>query len=526
MFFTAAMKRCTALCALAFCALAAPGHASAARERPLPVLTPVGADALTRALDRGALTEAQYALERARSLFQLGVVRREFGHVVRPDPRAATPILRDLAVRLRLLRSADRPRAAAILARPSANQTSCDPVRPLCFHWANSTSAEDADLTMTTFAGVWDLEVVDYGYKPPLSDGDGFTDIYLRDIGNQGLFGYCASDDPNASSPSYPYGDVSAYCVVDDDFMEFGISQTPQEFREVTAAHEFFHAIQFAYDLFEDLWLMEGTAMLMEDQYADGVNDNVNYLANSVLTSPSTPVDTGVSGFEYGAWVWWRFLVERFGELGNPLVIRQTWERADASADRDGAGPDEVGPDDYSLQAVRNVIAARGRAFKPLYGEFARVNRFPARFYQEGSTYPAARVTAGYTLRPRAATTGLRSVRILHLASRYYSFTPGRHTSASARLRVGVDLPLVRYGSRASLLVRYTDGTVTPLTIPLDSRGDGSRTVPFGRGTVRAVFLVLTNASARMRCGEGTVYSCEGDGVDDLRYYRFRARLR
>jgi hypothetical protein len=526
MVFIAAMKRCTALCVLAFCALAVPGQASAARERPLPALTRVGADALTRALDRGALTEGQYALERARSLFRLGAVRREFGQVAKPSPRNATPILRDLTVRLRFLRSADRARAAAILARPSANQTSCDPVRRLCFHWPNSTSAEDADLTMTSFAGVWDLEVLDYGYRRPLSDDDGFTDIYLRDIGNQGLFGYCASDDPNASSPSYPYGDVSAYCVVDDDFIEFGTSQTPQEFREVTAAHEFFHAIQFAYDLFEDLWLMEGTAMLMEDQYADGVNDNVNYLDNSVLTSPPTAVDTGEGGFQYGAWIWWRFLVERFDELGNPLVIRQIWERADASADRDGAGPDQVGPDDYSLQAVRNVIAARGRAFKPLFGEFARVNRFPARFYQEGRTYPAARVTAGYTLRPRAATTGLRSVRILHLASRYYSFTPGRHTSAGAKLRVSVDLPFVRYGSRASLLVRYADGTVTPVTIPLDSHGDGSRTVPFGRGTVRAVFLVLTNASPRLRCGEGTMYSCEGDGLDDLRYYRFRARLR
>jgi hypothetical protein len=120
----------------------------------------------------------------------------------------------------------------------------------------------------------------------------------------------------------------------------------------------------------------------------------------------------------------------------------------------------------------------------------------------------------------------LRSVRILHLASRYYSFTPGRHTSTGAKLRVSVDLPFVRYGSRASLLVRYAGGTVTPVTIPLDSHGDGSRTAPFGRGTVRAVLLVLTNASPRLRCGEGTAYSCEGDGLDDLRFFRFRARLR
>ena len=44
--------------------------------RPPPPLVPVADDALADALESGELTEAEYVLERARSVFQLARVRR------------------------------------------------------------------------------------------------------------------------------------------------------------------------------------------------------------------------------------------------------------------------------------------------------------------------------------------------------------------------------------------------------------------------------------------------------------------
>jgi hypothetical protein len=535
------MKTVLAACATVVCALVAAAPTVATPAKRLPALTPVAHDALTRALERGELTEAQYALERARSLFRLGAVRREFGAVSRPGPRDGTPILRDLAIRYRFLRSTDRARATAILARPNANQTWCDPDRPLCFHWlasgANATSAQDVELTKSTFARVWDLEIDEYRYRPPLSDGDGFTDIYLRDLGSQGFFGYCTTDDPNASSTSYPYSDVWAYCVVDNDFsqQQFGDSQTSQEFREVTAAHEFFHAIQYGYDSREDLWLIEGTAMFMEGQFRPTVKDRIRYLQDSALTSPGTPVDRGANGFEYGAWIFWRFLVEDMADpdLGppaptplNPLVIRQIWERADGSSDTDGVGPDRVGRDDYSLQAARHVLAARGSPFRALFGKFARVNRIPSSFYTEGSKYPRTPLSHSYYLGRTHRGTGWQSTRLRHLASRYYAFKAGSNASSNGSLRVRVDLPRRWRGPEAYLLVRRTSGGWYIRKFALDSQGEGVRRVAFGRGTIREVDLVLTNASTRMRCGRGTFYSCAGVGADDLLYYKFRATVR
>ena len=47
---------------------------------------------------------------------------------------------------------------------------------------------------------------------------------------------------------------------------------------KVTAVHEFFHSIQFSYNCFERLWIMEASAVWSEDQLYNGVNDHYRYL--------------------------------------------------------------------------------------------------------------------------------------------------------------------------------------------------------------------------------------------------------
>src|SRR5919108_1707401 len=550
-------------CVLAWALVAAAPSGAAHARRP-PDLTTAPRDALTRALTHGGLTEARYALERARSLFALGSVRAEFGEVARPDPRSATLILRDLAARLPDLSAQDRATARSILARPTDNAPGehhykrgaklgklCHATLPLCVHWDDNTADGDAppgadndtstippavQTTLDTFADVYVLEVGAYDYLAPLPDtssphngGDGRTDIYMANIGadRPPLFGYCTTDDPNAFDPSYRFFDVSAYCVVDEDFANFGKSHTRQEFREVTAAHEFFHAIQFHYDWFEDLWLMEGTAMFMEDQFADGVNDNVNYLDNSVITGPGTPVDRGADGFEYGAWIWWRFLVEQLGQQADPQVIREVWEAvAGASIDTDGPGPDTVANDLYSLRGLRRVVSSRGLVFKDLFGKFAWVNRVPGAFYQEGGSYPTATVIRKFTLGARGTGSGWRSTKLRHLASTYASFKPGPSTPKDAVLGVTFHLPDKSHNPKAFLLVKRVGQPWFVRGIGLDAHGDGARRVFFGRGTVSEVVAVLTNASPLMRCGRDTPYSCTGVGVDDRRTYSFRGRVR
>ena len=491
-------------------------------------------------------------------------MRGEFGEVARPDPRAATLILRDLAARLNDLPASERATARGILARPTDNSPGehhyrpgailgklCHATLPLCVHWDDNKADGDAppgadndkttipaavQTTLDTFADVYFLEVGAYDYLAPLPDtssthdgGDGRTDIYMANIGadRPPLFGYCTTDDPNAFDPGYHFFDVSAYCVVDEDFANFGKSHTRQQFREVTAAHEFFHAIQFHYDWFEDLWLMEGTAMFMEDQFADGVNDNVNYLTNSAITAPWTPVDRGADGFEYGAWIWWRFLVEELGQQADPQVIREVWENvAGASIDTDGPGPDTVANDRYSLLGLRDVVRRRGLVFRDLFGKFAWANRLPSTFYEEGSTYPRATVRRKFRLGRRGSGSGWRSTRLRHLSSMYASFKPGSTTPKDAVLRVWVDVPDARRNPKAYVLVKQIGQPWRVHQLTLNAEGKAARSVLFGHGTISEVDVVLANGSPRMRCGRDTPYSCTGVGADDLRKFAFRGRVR
>ena len=78
-----------------------------------------GADALDRAHQSGPPSTPAYALERARSLVDLGYVRRRHPGTERPGPHHVTGILRDLRAAVPLLRGDERREAERILARPS-----------------------------------------------------------------------------------------------------------------------------------------------------------------------------------------------------------------------------------------------------------------------------------------------------------------------------------------------------------------------------------------------------------------------
>jgi hypothetical protein len=540
--------------------LAAP---ALARGTHTPSPTPAAEDALTRALARGRLTEAQYALERARSLFRLGAVRAEFGQVTRPDPHAATMILRDLALRLQRLGPAERREAKSLLARPTDSgdpdaygvpagdfMESCG--TNVCVHWVETT-ADAADpawaaTTRAVFEDVWQQQVVDMGYRAPLADDDSANqsttptfDVYLVELADDGLFGYCTTDDPDTGLANIggPY-DVSAYCVVDNDYANLAYGGlNPVDALGVTAAHEFFHAVQYAYDWTEDVWFLESLSMWMEDQLADnatlglsydGINDAVNYLGAGPLAFSASPLDRGDAfdpgdPFKYGSWVFWRFIAD---ELLSADDVRGVLERADGSSVALLAGRDE-----FSAQALTAYLAGLPTplSMRTVMSRFVRANRL-REYSDEGAeaAYPKPSAAAVYKLGATRTSTGWRSPKLNHLASRIYSFKPSSSASRRGALRVSVGLPRLSTGSNAFLIVYFKSGDIAVRSISLNGSGDGSRKVGFGRGRVSKVDLVLTNASTRFdlsTCWTWVyVYSCGGARpLDDGRTYSFRARI-
>jgi hypothetical protein len=535
---------CTALLLLA---TAAPASAQE-EERPLPAPAPVADDALTDALETGELTEAEYALERALSLFQLRRVRREYGDVARPGPRDATLILRDLAARIGELEGGERTQAKRLLARPPQG---AHPYLPgngwspgaleavvctiVCVHWVDEFGDEDApdltdsevpadgipdwvELTLETWEDVWSAEIEEIEYREPLSDetswpnngGGPELDVYLEELGADRVFGYCTSDDPNSEDPSVAA--VSAYCVLDDDYAEFG-GQTPEAFLQVTSAHEFHHASQFAYDWLEDYWFMEGTAANMEETVYDEINDNVFFLRIwSPLSRPASPLDRGGFGdSEYGSWIFWRFLEEKIA--GNPDILKKIWERA---------RPANV----YSLLAVRRELSRRDLAFADVFARFGVANRLRA--YAEGAKYPAPPLTKSYGVSPARPVIPWTSWRINHLATRYFTFRPGKKVKRGASLVVRLRLP--RHGGRASVIVVRTNGSRYTRRLEPNAKGYARARARFGRAAVKRVDVVLSNGSTRTASCWSDLqnppfFSCFGRPQDDRRVFELRARL-
>ena len=116
----------------------------------------------------------------------------------------------------------------------------------MCVHYVGSTLDEPpfedvsgiigvpdyVETTSAVLEEVWALEVDGLNYKAPKSDStspnhgpDGKLDIYLANIGDDGIFGYCTSDDPHLTHP-YSFWDMSAYCVLDNDYLEFQFPRT------------------------------------------------------------------------------------------------------------------------------------------------------------------------------------------------------------------------------------------------------------------------------------------------------------
>lgn len=447
--------------------------------------------------------------------------------------RDTTMLLRDLLLARPSMTRAQRTEADRLLARPTeADQDpyvqypAGTPVRRTCsadvcvHHVTSSTHSATpawARRTLQVLDTTWRRTVDRRSYPAPARDGqaggDSRFDVYLADVSAIGFYGYCV---PEQLVPGRPRR-ARAYCVLDNDMR--GYSMPPLPSLRVTAAHEFFHAVQFNMDAREDMWFMEASATWMEEQVFDGINDNRQFLDAGQLGRPHVPLDTYSEDLEmYGNWIFLQYVAQRFG----PDAVRRIWSRLSAGPGR---------PNQWSLRGVESYLSSRGVSWAPFYSRFVRANLTPRRSYQEGRAYRPARVRDRHVLRTGQG----RHLRqqVDHLASRAVVLRPHRSVRRPATLRVRVDVRKPQASPQVFLLVhrKGRQGSLQvnrPRRVPvaLDRRGRGSRTIAFAPANVRRVVLVTSNASLRYRgCGQGTTWACGGVPRDDDQVFNVRVRV-
>jgi hypothetical protein len=454
------------------------------------------------------------------------------------EPAAdATIALHALATAYPALGGAERRRAKGLLARPTDG--SDDPQRDgypasapiasaesahFCVFWVNAPGFPDSP-SLTDANGVADLDgVPDYvesllqiaeysysvevapgplGWAPPKPDQEGCSaspsahaDIYLKQLGDKGLFGY-ETVDPGQGRARSQYG----YMVLDNDYAkaEFGYDD-PTIPASVTFAHEFNHLLQMNYDPFQDTWMLEATATWVEEKVYPAVNDYLGYVSvfarfpGEAMTA-YFPASKEQSLRIYGAAVWNHWLDTGGGGYGSNL-IRRAWELSDVAK-----------PTDFALSAYdRSIEKDGGEGFSR---EFVPFTAATAEWRSGFGNFPDHAAYPDVKRKGALAKGGVKRFVLDHTAYRLIDVKP--RGGGKLKLSVAADK-----GVRAGLALVARDGdaltgAVTQKLRFLSNGGNGSLTLT-DPGRFDRITAVVVNADDRVNgyVGGDWVYTRDG----------------
>jgi hypothetical protein len=286
-----------------------------------------------------------------------------------------------------------------------------------------------------TYDAVYKRYHDDLGFRPPASDeavpvdngGDGRFDVYLVDFAGVGD-GIFRADACDAQKPDICAG----YMVQENDYAGYGYPSTTIANR-ILGSHEYFHAVQAAYDVDQGTVASEGSAVWATEKFdptlkdfeafLDGYFDNTDRTLNEPLPGPVDP-------FSYGAAIFFQFLDERFDETR----VRSLWERCE-----DGAKG--VEDPDWFEELDPLLTEEAGTSFAEAFVDFATWNLFtgkvadPSRSYAAGAGYPSIDyndITAPFTD---------EALRVFRASSQYYRVAPDGRASMTAALVPHKDAP-------------------------------------------------------------------------------------
>ena len=147
-----------------------------------------------------------------------------------------------------------------------------------------------------------DVSIINFdtlGFTYPPSDswytlqnngGSPHYDIYIFNL-EPGYYGYVQGESYSQNNSMINRGDnensidikekssMVSFMAIRNDYSSF--TGNINEILQATISHEFFHAIQYGYDGWEAGWLLESTAVWMEELHYDHINDCYQFLEDN-----------------------------------------------------------------------------------------------------------------------------------------------------------------------------------------------------------------------------------------------------
>ncbi|MFQ5752429.1 MAG: MXAN_6640 family putative metalloprotease, partial [bacterium] len=254
----------------------------------------------------------------------------EYRAIIRPVAtiKCATMLVAEVQQKYDLFTPEQQSVLRKLLSRPDLPLNYVSASKRFKIHYAvsgpDSVSADDlnnnqipdyVEETALAFENTYRVEIEDLGYLAPPDDvgedGPEF-DIYIAAL-RSGVYGLTTRE-TNFS-----------FIQIDNDFnngqLTHGIAGA-----KVTAAHEYFHAVQFGYRNFltnDEKFYFELCSTWIEDVVFDEINDYYFFLRPFFIYTDTSFNMFDTRGHYYGEAIWNHFLVKRLQDIN---VVRRTWE--------------------------------------------------------------------------------------------------------------------------------------------------------------------------------------------------------
>ncbi len=297
----------------------------------------------------------------------------------------------------------------------------------------NNGTPDYLEFVGKSFDLAWEIEINTLGFNPPPDGAGNPVTVYPIYCGNPGRnFNVPANTygvtgwDPTQDIPSLPGLNYPSEIWINTDFsfipdylyehITGSLSgQAKRIVRDslaiaVTAAHEFNHALQLGYRIwqqgnnFPDLWFIENSATYMEEVVADTVNDYYQYLPAFYNNTTEFLAQDGAFGKIYGEVILNIMLGERFGST----ITREIWQEINQQP---------------ALPAMKQVLQNKGSGLDEELKQLATWMFFsddrtiPGRYFPEAAAYPTpAMISQGFDQSQEITVTGT----LPPLAFRFY----------------------------------------------------------------------------------------------------------
>jgi hypothetical protein len=306
------------------------------------------------------------------------------------------------------------------------------------------------------------------GFRRPLSDeaisangGDDKFDVYFVDF-NRAADGAFRVD-------TCPAGGVDAcigYVVQENDFVGYAYPNA-NEATKILASHEYFHAVQAAYDNGQDVVISEGSAVWASEQFDSSTQDLENFV-HGYLDTPDRSLDSPPPGpvptFAYGSAIFFQFLSEKYGAS----IVKKLWEHLENSKGDVGEPLNQSNPT-WLIQLDALLKREYQSSFGLAFSEFAKWNLYTQSFadptvsYANGAQYP---LVANTTITLPLV---VEDLRVYYASTQYFRAFPFGRTGLTALIldnpmtpiddTVGMQLVLMSRTDTRNLNVKTLNNT-------------------------------------------------------------------